>query len=412
MPKQERSEAVFAEHLYLVRNAGVKVAAVQTETGVRSDCCLEDSRNFKVSQNKIFDGMHDILLGIGPMTLKLIIHHFVFEERLFSVHYLNGRIFAYSYGRLERKNKPPNLNHNNIRNVKDHSLSQKAMQMWCFLRVFPFLVSEKLPKGHSHMQLLLLLLQIMEIVFAPKVTKSLLPLLAELIKDFLQLFKTLFPNANYINKFHHLTHYTECVLWSGSLRLLWCMGYEKKHSHIKRRGQVVNNFKNCPKTLVRVFQCQQSAMWGFGDVKLHSVVPQGGRIVRVEGTLSHQHLKDLNYLDGDLVFKTKSARVNVVLHANGLYVCLDARKEEDVNLPIFGKIHEIIIGKKSEVFLRTFICETTRFDPNLNAHCIELNSEENVDFRSTTRLADYTTMSTWTEPNSEELLISLLHVLI
>lgn len=134
------------------------------------------------------------------------------------------------------------------------------MQMWCLLRVFPFLVSERVPSEHPYMCLLIQLLQIIEIIFASKLTKSLQPFLEELIKDFLENFKSCFPEENYINKFHHMSHYPECIDFSGTLRLLWCMGYERKHGPLKKRGQVINNFKNIQKTLIRVHQCQQSAM--------------------------------------------------------------------------------------------------------------------------------------------------------
>lgn len=85
--------------------------------------------------------------------------HDRFEERVFTLSYMNGRISTFLYGVSERKNKPSsNSNYLNIRNVNDHSLSQKGRKMWCLLRVFPCLVAEKVPKRHSHMDLILLLL--------------------------------------------------------------------------------------------------------------------------------------------------------------------------------------------------------------------------------------------------------------
>lgn len=107
----------------------------------------------------------------------------------------------------------------------------------------------------SHLQLL----SIMEIVFAPKLT-TLIPLLSELIKDFLYYFKELFPDINYINK------------------------------------------------MLRV---------------------------RVNETLSYRDLNDINFLDIDLVFKTKSIRVDGIKYAVGLFICLNAKGNENVNLPIF-----------------------------------------------------------------------------
>lgn len=134
--------------------------------------------------------------------------------------------------------------------------------------------------------------------------------------------------------------------------------------------------------------------------------------MRVEDIFSHCQLIELNYLNEDLVFATKSVRVNGIFHAIGLYVCLNSKGEENVNLPIFGKIKEIIIGKQSQVFLRTVICATISLDPDLNAYCVESDAAEKIDFRTTTRLADYSTFCTWKDPKSKALFISLRHILL
>ena len=110
------------------------------------------------------------------------------------------------------------------------------MQMWVLLRSFPFLVAEMVEKGNSHMQLLLLLLHVMEIIFAPKLTKSSLPYLEALVHDLVESFHTLFPNVNLINKFHHLFHYAESISWSGPMWGFICLRYEARHAEIKLRA--------------------------------------------------------------------------------------------------------------------------------------------------------------------------------
>lgn len=52
------------------------------------------------------------------------------------------------------------------------------------MRAFSFLVSGKIPNGDEHMNLLLTLLRIVELIFAPKITRTLIPLLQELINNF------------------------------------------------------------------------------------------------------------------------------------------------------------------------------------------------------------------------------------
>lgn len=185
--------------------------------------------------------------------------------------------------------------------------------MWCLLCVFPFLVAAKVPRDDRHMNLILLLLRILEIVMAPKLTNSLMPYLQQTIREFFQVFKKLFADIKFINKFHHMDHYPEYIEAMGPLVHNWCMRYEAKHAPTKERAHVVHNFQNIPKTLIRESQCAQSAMWGAGDVELGFVKSEGGKVVLMEETLSQLELQNLGYVVGDKVFRTNSVRVNGVL---------------------------------------------------------------------------------------------------
>lgn len=78
-----------------------------------------------------------------------------------------------------------------LRSLAYH-ISQKGMQVWLLLRSFPFLISEKFAAGDKHVQLILDLIRVMEIVFASKILKSLIPYLRTLVKDVMQSFKCYF----------------------------------------------------------------------------------------------------------------------------------------------------------------------------------------------------------------------------
>ena len=133
------------------------------------------------------------------------------------------------------------------------------------------------------------LLQIMELVFVPKITESLIPYLRALIKDFFMMFKRLFTDVNPINKFHHLYHYPESILWAGPTAQYNCIRFEAKHAELKFRVQNIHNLKNAPKTLVRVSRFVQCSKWGAGDVTLHRFVALNGSRELVENTLSKNH---------------------------------------------------------------------------------------------------------------------------
>lgn len=118
---------------------------------MHGDCCLHSSRFFHVCRNLIFDPMHDILCGIGPMILKLLLVRYTMELKLFHIDDFNNRVASFQYGFVERKNKPSANFNERILNQKGHTLSQKAMQIWCLLRAFPFLISDWVLTGEEHL---------------------------------------------------------------------------------------------------------------------------------------------------------------------------------------------------------------------------------------------------------------------
>lgn len=131
------------------------------------------------------------------------------------------------------------------------------MQTWLLIRALPFLLLDKIGLDDKFMDLIIHILRIMEIVFAPKIATTSLMYLENLIEDFIIIFHQLFPDINLINKFHHLQHYPECIRWFGPMILYWCMRYEGKHGQYK--AQHMYNFRNSPKTLIRTGQSDQCA---------------------------------------------------------------------------------------------------------------------------------------------------------
>jgi len=138
----------------------------------------------------------------------------------------NNRVNIFQYGLPENKNKPSvNFSWTSIKYQKDYKFSQIAVQTWCLF------------KNDKHLSLILLLNRINEIVFAPKLRRSILPYLSELIEKHNCLFRELFPAISPINKHHHLTHYPQCISFSGPLRWLNCLRFEAKHNFLKKYGK-------------------------------------------------------------------------------------------------------------------------------------------------------------------------------
>jgi len=341
---------------------------------------LHSSRFFHICKNLIFDPMHDIFCG--PIIIKLVLAHYVMELKFFKIQDFNDTLVSFNYGFVERKNKPSANFDERILNQKGNTLNQKAMQIWCLLRAFPFLISDWVPKTDKHLQIILFLLKIMEIVFAPKVTINLMSYLKALITDFLQEFKKLFPTLNVINKFHQLMHYPDCMLWSGPLQLYNCMRYEAKHNEIKVRAQIVNNFKNPSKTLIRIVQCSQSARkrrcWEREDATTFTVKTYNEEIINVQDCKSRTYLHTIEYVDNESVFNTNAVKVNGVEFRLCLLVCLEVDKQREDNLPLFGRIDEILMLKNNEAYFLTTLCKTHIFDTDFNAYHINFEMDETL----------------------------------
>lgn len=126
--RQARTIDTYNTHIEFLKNAKYS-DQVKPLTGIHGECTLNYSRYFHICHNKVFDPMHDILCGIGPMVLKLVVCKFVLELKFFNTQNFNSRISAFHYAFVKRKNKPSANFNDRLLNSKGHTLNQKAMQM-------------------------------------------------------------------------------------------------------------------------------------------------------------------------------------------------------------------------------------------------------------------------------------------
>lgn len=84
-------------------------------TGIRNSCSLNTLRNFHCITNYNLDIMHDMLEGVCPYEVKLLLHQFIFVDNFISVAALNQRLRSFSYAFSDRKNKPSALGFDRLR---------------------------------------------------------------------------------------------------------------------------------------------------------------------------------------------------------------------------------------------------------------------------------------------------------
>ena len=84
--------------------------------------------------------------------------------------------------------------------------------------------------------------------------------LQQLIEQFLEKLKSVFPSLKLTPKHHYMIHYGEQTKRHGPLRKIWCMRYESKHQVLKRTIANSRNRKNLCKSILRRYQVRALAM--------------------------------------------------------------------------------------------------------------------------------------------------------
>lgn len=188
---EPRTKETHAQHVQEVSQNKRR----STLCGVSRDCPLNVLPYFHCVESSIFDAFHDLLQGIVPLVIKLVLRHFIIICELLTIDEFNTRVDSFAYGLPDSKNRPsPNFVVEMLTTRK--KLKQTGSQMWCLMRALPLLLFDSVQNltevDQSHKRLLFLLQDIMRIVFAFEQTEEDLDQLDVLIIQHNELFKTLF----------------------------------------------------------------------------------------------------------------------------------------------------------------------------------------------------------------------------
>ncbi len=101
--------------------------------GVKTQSELNNSKYFHVVDGLPSDIMHDILEGVLPLHLKVMLRKFVIEEKRFTIDELNRRIHGFAFGANDSRNKPSLLK--NL-NASDNPIRQSGKCLVLNLIIF------------------------------------------------------------------------------------------------------------------------------------------------------------------------------------------------------------------------------------------------------------------------------------
>lgn len=244
------------------------LTADSSQTGLKRDSVLNNLSFYHVSDNVAVDIMHDVLEGVGPYEVKLVLSSLI-EQKHLTLEKLNYRITSFDYGFCDKSNKPSVISKSDLRNLEG-SMRQSASQMWCLLRLLPTMIGDLIPQGNKHWELLLLLLLCMEFIFSPSLTVSATLYLSKIIEEHHSLFLELYPHLHLRPKHHFMLHYPGVIQKLGPLRQFWAMRFEARHSFFKQVSHVTCNFRNICKTMAYRHQMMQCYNFLCGTVLCHS----------------------------------------------------------------------------------------------------------------------------------------------
>ena len=194
------------------------------------------------------DIMHDVLEGVIPYEMKLLLTHYV-TCKYFSIDSLNDRLNRFDFGYSELSDKPSEIDDAAVKKP-DTKIRESASKMWMLAVMLPLLVGDLVPEDCEYWDLYNLLLRICSIVVSWEISRDTASYLSVLIEEHHTQFKVLYSEATIIPKMHYMVHYPRQILMFGPLIHSWTMRHEAKLSVLKRAGHH-GNFKNICYTIAK-----------------------------------------------------------------------------------------------------------------------------------------------------------------
>ena len=198
------------------------------EYGINRNSILNQLSYYHVCNGSLLpDIMHDILEGVLQYEVKLLLHILIEEKNCFTLDTFNSRLENLELGYMESKNRPSLISITTYKS-SNNSLKQNGMdlcrymcylscvilasQMWLLGRVLPLVIGDWVPDDDSHWLLYLSLMEIVDLVFSPKLSQDHVAYISSLISDHHHDFCRLYPDHHIIPKMHFMVHIPRLII--------------------------------------------------------------------------------------------------------------------------------------------------------------------------------------------------------
>lgn len=301
--------------------------------------------------------MHDILEGVLPLTVRLLLAKLCIDDKIMSLQELNGKITDFDYGYTELLNKPSPIKMQHLQT----NLNQNASQMWLLAYMLPLIIGNKVSINCPYWNNYTLLLEACSLIFSPFINMDMVEFLRLCIEEYLDSFQTLYGKP-LIPKQHFMIHYPQLIVKFGPLIHFWSMRMEGKHQYFKSLVHAMKNFKNTGLSLARKHQLFQAYIL---NGSLHNNVEFGPS--------KENNGKDfpfLNLLDNHIFYTVPWICIDGIKYISKKCFILSNFTESYE----FMQVHTIITQKQKPLF----ICLKTKYvekDVHMCAYLTELGNE-------------------------------------
>ena len=173
--------------------------------GVKGRAVFSELESLNAVSSYPSDIAHDILHGVGNKTLSLVIKSCI-DNGYCSMNYLNACIKEFPYSGRDKVDKPGPITINEGR----VEVKQTFAQLRCLLRLLPLMLAGVVPENDEPWGVLIKLLRVMEYIFAPCLREGHIRVMKDLITDFHDSRRLVFPEVNTTPKEHFILPVTHC----------------------------------------------------------------------------------------------------------------------------------------------------------------------------------------------------------
>ena len=129
--------------------------------GVNGPCAFGELENFEVTKCLPPDIMHDLLEGVIPAVVKVVLRVLV-RGGFLTYEQVGRQMTSFKYGKNDATSKPVSISARTLR--QNDNIAGSASQKLCLFRLLSFIFSEFVPEGNEVWELYLCCREIVDIL--------------------------------------------------------------------------------------------------------------------------------------------------------------------------------------------------------------------------------------------------------